>query len=172
MLAIGLAVTTLLLPFALRGPLASWPPRVRRSMGRALVALRHLAHHPGAGALALVMSLAIQGVFVLLNVRIGAAIGIHLALPVWFIAWPLAKIAGLLPISLGGLAVRDATFAEPVLPLGVPMAQGVVAALAWQTVMITGGLLGGLAWWLLRSRSARPGSWSWSELLATARRHA
>lgn len=164
-LAVGLAAMVFTLPFVLRRPLAAWPRKLRRPIGRALVALRHLAEHPGDAALALAMSLTIQSVFVLLNAWIGAAIGIHLALPVWFMAWPLAKVAGLMPISLGGLAVRDATFGALLLPLGVPMAQGVVAALVWQTVMIAGGLLGGLSWWRLSRSSVAAGAGSWSELL-------
>jgi uncharacterized membrane protein YbhN (UPF0104 family) len=65
---------------------------------------------------------------------------------VWFLVWPLAKLAGLLPISLGGLAVREATLAALLAPFGVPIALGVVCSLLWQTVLIAGGLLGGLAW--------------------------
>lgn len=140
-------------PFVLRRPLARWPRRIRRPLGRGLVALRHLARHPGHAALALGLSLAIQSGFVFINVWIGRAVGITLPLGVWFVAWPLAKIAGLMPISLGGLAVRDATFGALLLPLGIPMAQGVVAALVWQTVMIGGGLTGGLVWWLLSRRA-------------------
>src|SRR5262249_33866997 len=115
------------------------------------------------------ISLLIQSLFVMLNVWIGAQIGIRLALPLWFMAWPLAKVAGLMPISLGGLAVRDATFGALLVPLGVPMARGVVAALVWQTVVIAGGLLGGVAWWSLTR--AQSGGASFRELLAPARTH-
>ena len=163
-IAVGVAVSLFVLPLALRRPLARWPRRVRRPVGRALVALRHMAQSPGRAVVAVVLSIAIQGTFVVLNIWIGGAIGIHLALPLWFMAWPLAKVAGLMPISLGGLAVRDATFGALLVPLGVPMARGVVAALVWQTVMIAGGLLGGLAWWALSRR--RPAGASWRELAA------
>ncbi len=153
-------------PFVLRRPLRRWPRRVRRPLGRALVSLRHLGRRPGAAAFALTLSLTMQGGFVLLNLGIGSALGIHLPAGVWFVAWPLAKIAGLMPISLGGLAVRDATFGALLLPLGVPMATGVVAALVWQTVLIAGGLAGGLVWWLL---SRQPGGAGVRGLLAAAR---
>ena len=169
-LAVGLAFTVFAVPFVLRRPLQRWPRRVRRPIGRALVALRHLAEKPGSAVLALGISLSVQSLFVLLNAWIGRQIGIDLALPLWFMAWPLAKVAGLMPISLGGLAVRDATFGALLVPLGVPMARGVVAALVWQTVMIAGGLLGGLAWWML-SRAASAGGASWRELLVPAKSH-
>ena len=163
-LAVSVAIGLFALPLVLRRPLASWPKRLRRPVGRALVALRHMAQNPAKAVVAVVLSIAIQSTFVVLNIWIGSAIGIHLALPLWFMAWPLAKVAGLMPISLGGLAVRDATFGALLVPLGVPMAQGVVAALVWQTVMIAGGLLGGLTWWALSRR--RPAGASWRELAA------
>ncbi|HEY2804498.1 MAG TPA: lysylphosphatidylglycerol synthase transmembrane domain-containing protein [Gemmatimonadales bacterium] len=166
---IGIGLGLLAIPFVLRRPLAAWPKRLRRPVGRALVALRHLAQRPASAAMALTISITIQSLFVLLNVWIGGQIGITLALPLWFMAWPLAKVAGLMPISLGGLAVRDATFGALLVPLGVPMARGVVAALVWQTVMIAGGLLGGVSWWLLSRR--RAGGASFRDLLAPAREH-
>jgi uncharacterized membrane protein YbhN (UPF0104 family) len=163
-LAVGAAITLFAVPFVLRRPLMRWPRKVRRPLGRALVALRHLAERPGSALAALGISISIQTVFVLLNVWIGSQLGIALALPLWFMAWPLAKVAGLMPISLGGLAVRDATFGAILVPLGVPMTTGVVAALVWQTVMIAGGLLGGLAWYTL-TRTRTHGAASWRDLL-------
>ncbi len=167
---LGTLIALAAAPFVLRRPLARWPRRLRRPVGRGLVALRHLARRPGAALQALAISLAMQAGFVLLNVLIGRAIGIALPLAVWFVVWPLAKIAGLMPISLGGLAVRDATFGALLLPFGVPLAQGVVAALAWQTVMIAGGLAGGVAWLALSRRE--PGTKGLRALLALPARRA
>lgn len=166
-LAVVLAAAS---PLLLRRPLARWPRRLRRPVARGLVSLRRLVKRPGPALGALALSLAIQTGFVLLNVWIGRAIGIDLPVAVWFVAWPLAKIAGLLPISLGGLAVRDATFGALLVPLGVPMAHGVVAHLAWQTVMVAGGLAGGAAWWALSRREPAAGARTWRGLLALAPR--
>lgn len=141
-----------LLAVALRRPLARWPRRLRRPIGRSLVALRRLARSPGAAATALVAAILIQSAFVLVNAWLGRAIGIDVPLAVWFVAWPMAKLAGLLPVSLGGLGVRDATLAALLVPVGVPAARGVVASLLWQTVLIAGGLIAGLVWWRLGRR--------------------
>ncbi|MCC6927924.1 MAG: flippase-like domain-containing protein [Gemmatimonadaceae bacterium] len=138
------------LPFVLQRPLARWPKKFRRPIGRLLVALRHSWKTPSALATALALSLVIQGGFVLLNVALGRSIGIGVDLSVWLIAWPAAKVAGLLPISLGGLAVREASLGALLLPFGVPMATGVAASLIWQTVLIGGGLIGGATWVMLR----------------------
>lgn len=137
-----------------RRPLASWPRRFRRPIGRSLVAVRYLSRSPVVAALAVVISVAMQSGFVLLNAWIGRSIGIDVPLAVWFFVWPLAKVAGLVPISLGGLAVRDATLAALLLPAGVTASLGVVAALVWQSVMIAGGLVGGIVFWAYRARRA------------------
>lgn len=132
----------------LRRPIRRWPRRLRRPIGRSLVALRYLSRDRATALIAASISLTMQGGFVLLNAWIGRSLGVDVPIAVWFFVWPLAKLAGLLPISLGGLAVRDATLGALLVPLGVPMTLGVVTSLVWQSVLIVGGLLGGLWWWV------------------------
>ncbi len=148
-LLVGFVGLGLSLPFALRRPIRKWPRKLRRPVGRTLVALRRLVRDPAHGLQGLGLSLMIQGSFVLLNAWLGYQLGIRVSLSVWFLVWPLAKIAGLMPISLGGLAVRETTLAALLTPFGVPFALGVVCSLLWQTVLIGGGLLGGLVWLVL-----------------------
>jgi len=136
-------------PLLLRRRLSRWPKKIRRPVGRSLVVLRRMSRSPGTAVMAAMISLAMQSGFVLLNAWIGRSVGITVSITVWFFVWPLAKIAGLLPISLGGLAVRDATLAALLAPAGVPVTLGIVAALIWQSVMISGGLVGGAVWWAL-----------------------
>jgi uncharacterized membrane protein YbhN (UPF0104 family) len=152
-LAMGAVGAALFLPLALRRPLHRWPRRVRRPVGRSLVALRRLARSPGSAALAFALSLGIQSLFVVLNAWIGRDVGITVPLEIWFLVWPLAKVAGLMPISLGGIAVRDAALAGLLAPFGVPLAQGAVAGLLWQTINMAGGLVGGIVWWALGLRT-------------------
>lgn len=148
-LILGVVLSALAVPLALRRPIRRWPRRLRRPVSRSLVALRRLWRDPAVLAGGLALSLLIQGGFVLLNAWLGRGVGIEIPLAVWFLTWPLAKVAGLLPISLGGLAVREASLAALLLPFGVPPARAVVASLLWQTVLIVGGLLGGLVWLVL-----------------------
>lgn len=148
MLAGGLFV----LPFVLRRPLAWWPRKVRRPVARSLVALRRMGRQPSIALTGFALSLTIQGGFVLLNAWLGHHIGVRVPLAVWFLAWPLAKVASLMPISLGGLAVREASLAALLAPFGVPLAMGVLASLLWQSVLIAGGLAGGLVWLILSRR--------------------
>lgn len=146
---ITVGTSLLMAPLLLRRPLNRWPARHRRRIGRTLVSLRRLRQSPGAAASAFALALFMQSSFVMLNAWLGYSLGIDVPLAVWFLVWPLAKAAGLLPVSLGGLGVRDATLAALLVPFGVPPAQGLVASLAWSTVMIGGGLIGGLLWWTL-----------------------
>lgn len=133
--------------------LRRWPAKLRRPIGRTLVGLRHLRRRPSVALTGLALSLFIQGGFVLLNAELGRAIGLTPPLAVWFLVWPLAKVVSLLPISLGGLAVREASLAALLAPFGVPIAMGVSVSLLWQSVLIAGGLVGGLVWFALsRSR--------------------
>jgi uncharacterized membrane protein YbhN (UPF0104 family) len=156
-LGLGAVLGLLALPlvgwFVARRPLNRWPSRLRRPIARSLVVIRRIRRSPSAALTAVGISLAMQAGFVLLNAWIGHRIGVDVALGVWFFVWPLAKVAGLMPISLGGLAVRDATLAALLAPAGVPVAIGVVAALIWQTIAICGGLIGGLVWWSLQERT-------------------
>jgi glycosyltransferase 2 family protein len=155
-LTLGAVVVLIFTPLLLRRPLTWWPRRIRRPVGRALVALRRLARNPRVAVRTLALSLAIQSSFVLLNAWLGRQLGITVPLSVWFLVWPLAKIAGLMPISLGGLAVRETTLAALLTPFGVPFALGVVCSLTWQTVLIAGGLFGGLVWLVLGRRRGAP----------------
>jgi glycosyltransferase 2 family protein len=156
---VGITAGVLVLPFLLRRPLSRWPARFRRRLGRALVALRQLGRSPGTAVAALALSLAMQSLFIVVSARLGQAVGADAPLAVWFVVWPLAKAAGMLPVSLGGLGVRDAALTTLLVPFGVPAAVGLVASLAWQAVLIGGTLIAGLVALLLRpdepSRTAR-----------------
>jgi hypothetical protein len=147
LLAVAGSVALLAGSLAMRRPLARWPSHLRRPVGRARVAVRHLARRPGAVAVSLISALSIQGGFVLLNVALGADLGVSVPLAAWFVAWPLAKLAGLLPISLGGLGVRDAAFGSLLAGFGAAVATGVVVSLVWQSILVCAGLLAGGVWW-------------------------
>lgn len=147
--ALTIVVLLVALPLVTRTPLSRWPRKLRRPVGRFLVALRRLSRRPGTAVKALGLALAMQAGFVALGSWIGYGVGIDIPWTAWFLAWPLAKAAGLLPVSIGGLGVRDAALGGLLVPLGVPMELGVTASFIWQSVLIVGGLLAGLAWRIL-----------------------
>lgn len=146
LLVVALVVTLIAGPLLFRRPLARWPRRFRRTVGRSLVAFRRMRRQPAVAARGFVLSVGIQSASILLLAWLGRSVGIDVSIWVWFFAWPLVKLVALLPISLGGIAVREASLAALLSGFGVPPARSVVASLLWQAVVIFHGLLGGLVW--------------------------
>lgn len=131
--------------------------RMRRRWVKLRRAARRMAQRPGRVLLALALGVTFQVCLVLLMSRIASACGVFVALPGWLLAYPLAKLAALLPVTQGGIGVREAALAVLLVPFGAAPAQTVAAGLVWETVVITAGLLGGL-WSALagRRRDAGP----------------
>jgi uncharacterized membrane protein YbhN (UPF0104 family) len=55
----------------------------------------------------------------------------------------LGKVSAMLPVTQGGIGVREAALAALLLPFGVPAVLSVAVGLIWQMVVVSGGLLGG-----------------------------
>ena len=106
--------------------------------------LNSLLSRPVIACTAFSLSLAVQSGFILLNIKLAEAMGIQIENGLWFWAWPLAKLIALAPISLGGLGVREAVLAGLLIPFGVDATLVVSQGLAWQSVLITTGLMSGL----------------------------
>ena len=111
-------------------------------LGRAAAASTLLLSRPHLAAAAFALSVAVQGLLVALNARLGTHAGVNVSPGAWLLAWPLAKLVALLPISLGGIGVREAALAGFLQPFGAPASAVVAAGLLWQTILATGGLLG------------------------------
>ena len=122
-----------------------FPPRIARILHEIRKPIETMFSRKGAALTALLMALGIQSFFVLQNMVIGNAIGIRVPAAAWFVAWPLAKLAALVPFSLGGLGVREAMLAALFSPFSVPATLAVASSLVWQTVMYALGLFGGVS---------------------------
>lgn len=119
------------------------PGGLGRRLAEARRALRAYLDKPDRVAIGFLACMGIQGSFVLVNAAIGRALGIDLGLGVWFLVWPLAKLVAMLPVSLGGLGVREFAFAALVSPFAVAAEVAVAQSLIWQSVLIAGGLMAG-----------------------------
>jgi uncharacterized membrane protein YbhN (UPF0104 family) len=150
-----------LIGFAVLLGLLTWFPARRFSyrIQRQLVRLRRagtsVAKQPGAVAGALSLGIAAQLVFITLSVHLAQACGLHLPFRDWLFAWPLAKMSAAIPITQGGIGVREAALAALLLPFGAPAALTVAAGLAWEAIVISGALIAG-AVSLLLGRLAPP----------------
>jgi uncharacterized protein (TIRG00374 family) len=92
----------------------------------------------------------IQFTFLLLTALLAISCGLTLPLRVWLFAWPLAKLAAVLPLTQGGMGVREAALVALLAPFGAPGALVLASGLAWEGVIIAGGLISGLVTFLLR----------------------
>ena len=113
-----------------------------RLFARLLEASALLAGEPARLAACLGISLFVQGLFVAINVALADAVGVAIAAAGWAYAWAGAKILAILPISLGGLGVREASMAALLKPFGAAPQQVVAVGLLWQTILYASGVLG------------------------------
>ena len=123
--------------------------RMRRRFVRVRIAARSMAQRPGTVLTALILALSAQIVFIVLNTALAEACGLHLAFRVWLFAWPLAKLSAAIPITQGGIGVREAALAALLLPFGASAVLSVAAGIAWEAIVIGGGLVAGLASFLM-----------------------
>ncbi|MGH9702277.1 MAG: lysylphosphatidylglycerol synthase transmembrane domain-containing protein [Candidatus Acidiferrales bacterium] len=123
--------------------------RMRRRLVRLVIAWRSLMEQPQYVLVALSLAIVVQGIFVVLTAKVAAACGLQLPLRVWLFAWPLAKIAALVPLTQGGIGVREAALAALLRPFGAHAARAVAVGLVWETIIISGGFAAGLTAYLL-----------------------
>jgi len=133
--------------------------RIRRRLAQLRHAIRAVSRRPWRLLFGWLLGTSVQGTYVLLTALLGVSCGLRLPLRVWLFAWPLAKIAAVMPITQGGIGVREAALVVLLAPFGAPAAQVLATGIVWEGVIITAGLLAGLTAFLLQySRSHQPGS--------------
>lgn len=125
-------------------PVRRFSFRMRRRFARLRVAGRSMARKPYVVAASLSLAVVAQLIFINLSIRLAEACGLALMFRAWLFAWPLAKLSAALPITQGGIGVREAALAALLLPFGAPAALTVAAGLAWEAVIISGALVAGL----------------------------
>jgi hypothetical protein len=146
---IALVGTAIVVAIAAFLPARRFSYRMKRRFVRVRIAARSMARRPGAVFTALILAVSAQIVFIVLNTALAEACGLHLAFRVWLFAWPLAKLSAAIPITQGGIGVREAALAALLLPFGAPAVLSVAAGIAWEAIVIAGGLVAGLASFLM-----------------------
>ena len=128
--------------------------RVRRRLAQLRHAIRAVSRRPWRLVFGWLLGTSVQGTYVVLTALLGISCGLRLPLRVWLFAWPLAKIAAVMPITQGGIGVREAALVVLLAPFGAPAPQVLATGIVWEGVIITAGLLAGLTAFLLRSAQA------------------
>lgn len=129
--------------------------RHRRKLARLRQAFRTVSARPGSLVGVFALGAILQFGLLLLTAWLGRACGLDAPLRVWLFVWPLAKLSAVVPITQGGLGVREVAQAALFAPFGVPAAIAVAVSLVYQSIILCGGLVGGLLA-LVLGRITRP----------------
>ena len=157
---------------ALITPVIVWFPARKLSFAlrRRVIPLRRAArsmrHKPQQVAAALFQGFMAQGSFIWLTSRVADSTGLHLLFRAWLFAWPLAKLSAIIPITQGGIGVREAALVILLIPFGAPKVKTAAVGLAWEAVIFSGGLIAGLAAFLLGRLPLSAGASARSEIAA------
>jgi uncharacterized membrane protein YbhN (UPF0104 family) len=115
----------------------------------------------GCGWRAIGQALAISLVFNLINILInflcGRAVGIDLSLGYFFVTAPLISISLMIPVSIGGIGVRDWVVVALFDPVGVSSNTAASMSLSLYAVSAAAGLVGGLLYGIQGLREMRQG---------------
>jgi glycosyltransferase 2 family protein len=158
--AVGIAAILIVFLVVLRKKLlAGRSFRFRRRLARVWHALRSLRGSPRVLISGWIIGILIQLTFLMLTALLAISCGLSpeiVPLRVWLFAWPLAKLAAVLPLTQGGMGVREAALVALLAPFGAPGALVLAAGLVWEGVVIAGGLVSGGIVLLLRNASPPP----------------
>jgi glycosyltransferase 2 family protein len=150
------ALVLLLLMWVLHRPLLRGRSmRIRRWVAQVRHAIRMVARRPHRLLFGWLLGTFVQGTYVLLTALLAVSCGLVLPLRIWLFAWPLAKIAAVIPITQGGIGVREAALVVLLAPFGAPSSLVLATGIVWEGVIIAGALLAGLTALFLRRVAAR-----------------
>lgn len=129
--------------------------RFRRRLARLRHALRGVSRRPQVLVFGWLAGTFIQMTFLVLTAQLATYCGLVLPLRVWLFAWPLAKLAAVLPLTQGGIGVREAALVALLAPFGAAGHLVLAAGLIWEGIIIAGGLIAGATAFLLRRAEDR-----------------
>ena len=150
------AIAIVLLSLLYRPLLQGRSVRFRRRLARLRFALRSVSRRPHVLFFGWILGTAIQTTFLTLTALLAISCGLFLPLRDWFFAWPLAKLAALLPLTQGGIGVREAALVGLLSTFGAAPHLVLAAGLVWEGVVILGGIVAGITAFLLGRREATP----------------
>ncbi len=143
-LLIGIAAAGMLLVLFLL-PARRFPFGVRRKLVKVRLTAGLLFKRPGKVMVALIAVMVLQTSQVVMNLWLGRLALIQSAtFLMWLFVWPLAKLAAMVPLTQGGIGVREAAQGMLFMPFGVSMEKAVATGLIFQAIVISGNLFGGV----------------------------
>ncbi len=153
----GIAIVVIILFALLYRPLVGGRSiRFRRWLARLRFALRSVSRRPRILFFGWMLATAIQMTFLTLTAQVAVYCGLLLPLRDWLFAWPLAKLAALLPLTQGGIGIREAALVALLSPFGAAAHLVLASGLVWDGVVILGGLMAGIVAFLLSRKKIAP----------------
>lgn len=126
--------------------IAAWTLLQRRVSSESLAAASSgMRRRPAVMLAAASISGGIQIVFVGASVWLAHEAGALTAVGPWFLAWSAAKLGAILPISLGGIGVREAALVAVLSAYGASADAVVATGILWEGVIVAGSVTGFLA---------------------------
>jgi uncharacterized membrane protein YbhN (UPF0104 family) len=125
-------------------PARKFPFKLRRVMVKLRRGVLSMYRRPGRMFFCFCVGMLLQLALVAINYCLGEVTGLHIAFSLWLFAGPLAKLSGLLPVTQGGIGVREVALVSLLAPFGAPPVQTAAVGLTFQAIVITGGLIGGI----------------------------
>ena len=136
-------------------PLARRSPRIAAALGSMQAAVAQLR----AGrvlAAAFGLSLLAQGLAILASLAVARSLQLDLSLALVAATVPVALLAGVVPISVNGIGVREAVFRALLVPAGIAAADAVAFSVA-MTLLGAVVSLPGIVLWVVGRRGAPAG---------------
>ena len=120
--------------------------------------IRSVYRSPGRVCLCFCIGVSLQTMQIAINVPLAQVSGLRIPFYAWLYAWPLAKLSSLLPVTQGGIGVREVALVGLLAPLGAPPVLTAAVGLVFEAITIVGGLIAGIIAFVIgRIHSARPG---------------
>ena len=148
--ALVLATPALLRPYALARmmkPLRILHPAwVDERLGRLTAALVRFGKAPGALAACFAGAVMVQGVLVAFYVAIAHSMGIPIGLADLAVIVPISLIVQMVPVSMNGFGVREATFGFYFTRLGLPLESALLVSFVGAALIMLFSLTGAVAY--------------------------
>lgn len=119
--------------------------RVRRFVLESLGLCQSFRSRPRVVMGAFVLTLVMQSIVVLVYYTLGTSIGIGLSIPMYFAIIPMVFLAANIPISIGGLGVREGTLIALMVAASTNQQLAITLSILYLTVLWTASLPGAFA---------------------------
>lgn len=117
---------------------------VRSALSDAGKVVSRLVTSPGRLVTVLALSLLVQGTYILTWMALAAGLGLRIPPPAFLLCVPIVSLGAMLPVSFGGLGVREGAWLLLLSPLGIRNADIVVYSLLYFVAFVMVGAVGGI----------------------------